>query len=91
MRALKPSFDRFLLLLNDNDRESAMLNIEYARSSCTTFDLELQFKLAHGEVRVAQFRGQFSRNQRSNHVRMSSIVYDITEQTETNKRCTTIP
>ncbi len=85
---LKPSFDRFLLLLNDSDRESAMLNIEYARSSCSTFDLELQFKLAHGEARVAQFRGQFSRDLRSNNVRMSSIVYDITEQTETNKRLT---
>ncbi len=50
------------------------------------FELEARIRLADGKERFMQLRGQVTKVNKNNRVRVTSIIYDITERKESEKR-----
>jgi diguanylate cyclase (GGDEF)-like protein/PAS domain S-box-containing protein len=80
-----PSQQQFISCLHEDDRHYVKSEIERAMTERKPFELEARIRLSGGRERVVQQRGQvFELN--NNQLRMTSIVYDITERKESEKR-----
>jgi diguanylate cyclase (GGDEF)-like protein len=83
-----PSLQQFLNALHEDDRERVKSVINGAIVERSPFELEARLRLAGDRVRVVQIRGQVSEAKHDHNVRMTSIIYDVTEQKESEKRLT---
>ena len=83
-----PSLQQFLCTLHDDDRSLVGQKVNHALQDHLPFELEARIRLADGEERVVQQRGQVTRVQDDGHRRMTSVVYDITVRKELEKRLT---
>ncbi len=81
-----PSQQQFLCVLNEEDRPRVAEAIDQALKSHSPFELEARVRLADGTERVVQQRGQVTKSAKDGRVRMTSIVYDITERKESENR-----
>lgn len=82
----EPSQQHFLLTLHEDDRERVRLAIASALKVHQPFELEARIRTAGNKERVVQQRGQVTEIQKDGNVRMTSIVYDITERKEAERR-----
>ena len=81
-----PSKSAFLSSLHEDDRERVKKALEQAITDQSLFEFEARVRLPADKERVFQQRGQVIRNPKSGVVRMTSIIYDITERKESEKR-----
>ena len=81
-----PSQQHFLLTLHEDDRERVRQIIAKALQEHKSFELEARIRTAGNNERVVQQRGQVTEVLKNGHVRMTSIIYDITERKEAEKR-----
>ena len=82
----KPSRQQFLCALHEDDRDRVRMELEHALRKHTAFELEARIRMADGQERVMQQRGKVTRNNKEGQLRMTSIVYDITERKESENR-----
>lgn len=76
----------FIQSLHEDDRERVGLALDEALDKRQAFELEARFRLPGGEERVVQQRGQVTAGDAGKNLRMTSIVYDITERKESERR-----
>jgi diguanylate cyclase (GGDEF)-like protein/PAS domain S-box-containing protein len=80
------SMKHFLIALHEDDRVRVRQAILHALKEKLPFELEARIRLSNGDERVVQQRGLVKQIGKSDRVRMTSIVYDITERKESEKR-----
>lgn len=81
-----PSKNAFLHALHEDDRDRVKKTFNKALEDQSLFEIEARVRLPANRERVFQQRGQVIRNPRSGVIRMTSIIYDITERKESEKR-----
>lgn len=81
-----PSKNTFLHALHEDDRERVNKTFNQAIEDHSLFEIEARVRLPANKERVFQQRGQVIHNPKSGVLRMTSIVYDITERKESEKR-----
>ena len=82
----RPSNISFLNALHEDDRERVKKALNRAIADQSLFEIEARVRLPGNRERVFQQRGQVSTNPQSGNIRMTSIIYDITERKESEKR-----
>ncbi len=82
----RPSRRQFLCALQEDDRDRVRLALEHALQTQTAFEIEAKVRLTDGMERVVQQRGKVTKNSKDGQLRMTSIVYDITERKESENR-----
>ena len=82
----QPSNISFLNALHEDDRERVKKALNRAIADQSLFEIEARVRLPGNRERVFQQRGQVSTNPQSGNIRMTSIIYDITERKESEKR-----
>ncbi len=85
-KGVQPSQEQFLSTLHEADRERVHQLLMSAVQERSPFELEARIRLADGKERFMQLRGQVTKVYKNNRVRMTSIIYDITERKESEKR-----
>ncbi len=85
-RSIAPSQDQFLSRIHEADRERVYQLLVAAVQEYSSFELEARIRLADGKERFVQQRGQVTKIAKNNHVRVTSIIYDVTERKESEKR-----
>ena len=81
-----PSKNSFLHALHEDDRERVKNAFDQAIEDQSLFEIEARVRLPANQERVFQQRGQVIHNPKSGVIRMTSIIYDITERKESEKR-----
>jgi len=82
----KASMQHFLIALHEDDRVRVRQTMLQALKEKSPFELEARIRLSNGDERVVQQRGLVKQAGKNDRVRMTSIVYDITERKESEKR-----
>jgi len=82
----KASMKQFLIALHEDDRVRVRQIMLQALKEKLPFELEARIRLSNGDERVVQQRGLVKQVGKNDRVRMTSIVYDITERKESEKR-----
>lgn len=82
----RPSNISFLNALHEDDRERVKKALNRAIADQSLFEIEARVRLPGNRERVFQQRGQVSTNPQNGNIRMTSIIYDITERKESEKR-----
>ena len=85
-RQQKPSLDLFLDSISEHDREHVQDLVEHAQKNKLPFELEIRIPRPGEKERVALLRGQVTRINNSDHVRLTSILYDITERMQAREQ-----
>jgi diguanylate cyclase (GGDEF)-like protein/PAS domain S-box-containing protein len=85
-REQKASMQHFLIALHEDDRVRVRQIMLQALKEKLPFELEARIRLSNGDERVVQQRGLVKHTGKNDRVRMTSIVYDITERKESEKR-----
>lgn len=85
-RSIVPSQDQFLSRIHEADRERVYQLLVAAIQEYSSFEIEARIRLTDGKERFVQQRGQVTKIAKNNHVRVTSIIYDITERKESEKR-----
>ncbi|MEJ2213844.1 MAG: diguanylate cyclase, partial [Gammaproteobacteria bacterium] len=82
----QPSNSSFLNALHEDDRERVKKTLSRAIQDQSLFEVEARVRMPENRERVFQQRGQVRTNPKNGNIRMTSIIYDITERKESEKR-----
>jgi diguanylate cyclase (GGDEF)-like protein/PAS domain S-box-containing protein len=80
------SLKHFIAALHHDDRLRVHQTIDHALEEKRPFELEARIQLSDGDERVVQQRGLVKKIAENGSLRMTSIVYDITERKESERR-----
>jgi len=83
---VKPSQQVFLHAIHEDDRDRVKQQIDAALNGLTLFELEARMRINGGKERVFQQRGEVTKDSKTGDIRMTSIIYDITERKESEQR-----
>lgn len=82
-----PSKELFIKSLHEDDREHVEKSINQALAEKSSFEFEARVRLPENRERVFQLRGEVSISQSDGQsLTMTSILYDITERIESERR-----
>ena len=79
-RSFTPAFEDFVTAVHPDDRAAVTQAIQGALNDQEPFAIELRAVMSDGSVRFMQSRGEVTRDERGEPVRMLGAVQDITEQ-----------
>jgi diguanylate cyclase (GGDEF)-like protein/PAS domain S-box-containing protein len=85
-KAELPSQEKFLQALHEDDRERTRATIDNAIRNYQPFELEARVQKTGNIQRVVQQRGEVKKTGADGSCRMTSIIYDITKRTYSEKR-----